>query len=479
MSTRSTVSSALGRVSTERLELAWFILLTVWFVVQGYWFLAYTPFGLPPDEPFHARLVALFAGRGDFFIDPSTVDAWHGTGAQSFFFYHWLLGQLAALLYPEGSDPLPFLRGFSLLLGVAYLVVFQRLARLLSDSPLTRALALLAQSSLLMFVFINSAVSYDCLTNLCSIILVCAALTHVKAESPAALLAALIATGIGTLTKVTFLPLAFLVWLGLVYHPRHSLLRPLLLTKRLVRTTRVGKALAVGAFLAVTLNVAVTARSVSQYGAIWPGCPKVYSVEQCMRDSPVHRKTVNVGRSRDRHERLMLDPVRYGILWADRMVEQSVGIFAYKSYYPPTHLLGLLELVLLIAAGISIYRLREQPRVVRYALLLTLLFLLITCYGHNYQRYLKFGIFPRYTFLAMQGRYSFPVIALVILLVCRALMGSKRPALRGATFVGSAALILALGFPGFMMRGANVIQNGTLQDNYRKQLFHMHDFVDP
>jgi hypothetical protein len=186
-----------------------------------------------------------------------------------------------------------------------------------------------------------------------------------------------------------------------------------------------------------------------------------------------------VADAKARHRRLLLDPLEYAVLWSDRMVEQSVGIFAYKSYYPPRYLTSLLEAVLLLGVGLFVYRFGAQPRVVRYAVFLALGFLAITCYAHNYPRYLSLGVFPRYTFMTMQGRYAFPVVALLVLVFCRTLLSSRRVGLRWGTAVASAALVLALGFPGFLSRGAKVIQNGTLQAEYRERLYHLHDFVDP
>jgi threonine/homoserine/homoserine lactone efflux protein len=106
-------------------------------------------------------------------------------------------------------------------------------------------------------------------------------------------------------------------------------------------------------------------------------------------------------------------------------------------------------------------------------------FLAITCYGHNYPRYLGLGVFPRYTFMTMQGRYAFPILALLVVVMCRTLLAFEKPALRGAIALASAGLILWLGFPGFLSRGASVTQNGKLQAEYRERLYHMHDFVDP
>jgi threonine/homoserine/homoserine lactone efflux protein len=103
----------------------------------------------------------------------------------------------------------------------------------------------------------------------------------------------------------------------------------------------------------------------------------------------------------------------------------------------------------------------------------------MTCYGHNYPRYLGLGVFPRYTFMTMQGRYAFPILALLVVVMCRTLLAFEKPALRGAIALASAGLILWLGFPGFLSRGASVTQNGKLQAEYRERLYHMHDFVDP
>jgi hypothetical protein len=130
---------------------------------------------------------------------------------------------------------------------------------------------------------------------------------------------------LGTLTKVTFLPLAAVLIASTLFAFRYRIM-----TFRRVHLQRIKSlslaqtCLCIVAVALLLANLGLHAYTFISYGSIRPTCDTIYSHETCMKD-----------------------PLQYFFAWTDYMIEKTLGIFAYSSFYQSKKLLAAVELLLL------------------------------------------------------------------------------------------------------------------------------------
>jgi hypothetical protein len=99
----------------------------------------------------------------------------------------------------------------------------------------------------------------------------------------------------------------------------------------------------------------------------------------------------------------------------------------------------------------------------------------------NYRIYYKSGLLPRYTFIALQGRYIFPVIAPLIIIVVRGLLSFQKKRLRLFIAVIASLIIFFYSFPYYCIHppADPLISNDVLQKQYIRALDLSQRFIHP
>ena len=333
--------------------------------------------------------------------------------SESFWLYHYSLG-LWQHLKPEFLDAITWMRVASVFLSFLFLVAFIRLTNNLLSKPLS-FIAVAIQSNLLMFTFMSGSVSYDVMVHLWAVSAILFFSTWLRQRSIKDLISCLLFIALGSLTKISFLPLSGILVLLLAIDLlifRRKLL-PIVFDKTWIPANKL-KLVILLFFGALSLNL--VGGNLIKYKSISPACHDVYTKSECLTHNGVYKRDHDLVNNKR--------PIRLGMYdyftrWKSAMVNSIFGIVSGPKVWPkPTTTKTIVDSLNLFAiflmASIFIgFLSRRIPS--QYPIILLsvvgLLYGLILFFQVNYNAYLNSGVFH----LALQGRYLFPVISVVVI----------------------------------------------------------------
>jgi len=373
--------------------------------------------GIIPDEPEHFTLSKHFATSWGIPADaPATYT--FGPVVQRPMAFYWINGRMLNLLdffspSPTEREMLVSLR----LLGVFYstLAVFYcyLLAGEILKSKWWQLLAVFMLTNTLMFVFLSGGVNYDNLSNLCAFAGIYY-LVRVLKDKPFYFnsLAWMTWIGFGTLSKITILPLAAImaaIWIFYIAKKRAQIglqIRPNFLTGLLT-------ALFV---IVATINFSTYGISLLKNKTIFPECRQILTDEQCANGVTAQRSI-----QENLPEKLTLlsvirdgypDPIEWFLdFWITRISVMNYGIFGHLYYFPdiPITFFRLFFILMLVIT----IRYWQKPDIALGSLLAVTVSYTLVLLQTNYQAELISG----FKHIAIQGRYIFPVIGIIYILM--------------------------------------------------------------
>ena len=465
-------------------HLRWVIgILLVYFGIRlVYLALNVSPFA-PPDEVTHAGLCKIFAS---VFLLPDNSPRTYEFGLVTNipWLYYWSMGKLLHLNIFGLSD-LVLLRLLNIPLAFGTVFFVRQTLLLFSNDRLTQILVVVVMTNTAMFSLLSASVSYDNLTNFLAAMAIYYLFAFLKNRSGGLLSASILCQSAGCLTKVTFLPLAFALGLLLIVYEWKNLRRfPATVTNYFRTMNRRAWLSALAIFVAFGLNVQLYAGNYLTYGTLNPGMAEVVSVENSMQYRISARETIfrlytdakisymealimagdikHVGDKSDtfymlmtyenlkRNPGLWMGPLQYSRVWLESMTSSIFGIKGHLPMYKDS--LYLIPLYLVMALSLLGFVIRWRPRESGW---LPLCLALIACFyaGYllfkiNYNAYLYYGT-PGIT---LQGRYLFPVIGPICVMLCLYLLRLFRADyLRIPLAVATALLFITYDFPWFLM----------------------------
>ena len=181
------------------------VLAVVWFLAQTIFLATHVLHGIGPDEKYHVTLTGMHAETGKLHLVDSADTYELGLLSTRPYLYHYLLG---TALQTKVSEIL-WLRMANILLGVFYLLFAWLLAFEFSRDRLTAAFTLVILTNVMMLVFLFSMVSYDNLTNLVAAANAFFLVRFFNRQEAWAFWGVILSVLIGSLTKITYLPLLF------------------------------------------------------------------------------------------------------------------------------------------------------------------------------------------------------------------------------------------------------------------------------
>jgi 4-amino-4-deoxy-L-arabinose transferase-like glycosyltransferase len=278
-----TADPARSGVPRPRWETWCVAVLFVYFISRLLYFAVAIAPEIPPDESTHVGIIKLYA-EAPLLIGDSPESYRFGLVTRQPHLYYFTLGKLAALNV-FGVDDYLYLRLINVILAVLTVVAGYRLASRLTGNALVRIAFLVMTTNTLMFTFIGGAVSYDNLVNLLAVLSVAAFISFVRAERTIHLLFFLLWNFLGTLTKISFLPLTLVLVALLIVDRRRRIRQDLASLAGLVRAPVRTHATLVGlVILAVGANLWLYGSNVIRYGRPVPGCTQVLELNQCMEN---------------------------------------------------------------------------------------------------------------------------------------------------------------------------------------------------
>ena len=334
------------------------------------------------------------------------------------YLYHWINGRLInfySLIFPLANDwqILVFLRIISSIYSLGTVIFCFLLSKELIKNKWLQLLPPFMLTNTLMFVFLSGGVSYDNLANLCSIAGLFYFVKVLKSEKILFnSLLWLIFICLGTLVKYTILPLALImtiIWL--IFVIKNSNLFSLIDIKK----PKIISLLIIFFFLVIG-NLSIYGVNLMKYGRIIPHCIQMFPENVCEISPYVERyNSEALGQKMSIVESIYAgfpNPVKYFFdVWIDYMLNNIYGILAHLSYFPSyiTILYRLFFLWLIMLA----FKYWNDPPFIIYSFVAIFLFYLFVLFIQNYNSELTYG----FKQISVQGRYLFPVINLLYLLV--------------------------------------------------------------
>lgn len=395
-----------------------FRLTVLYFVTQAVFFAVAIKYGIPPDEPYHYDYIRLFATANwplPFISDQSGYYHLGEVTQTPFFLYHYLLSIPYVLFLQYLPHPYIGLRLISVLMGVLSLFVLRKLCGELKLSPLVSNLVSFSLSSTLVFVMVFASISYDSLAALLGFVVI---LFIVKLVNKPTILSAVLlvtAVALGSLTKVTFLPIALfavLVLLIISYKQRSALRETLRSSKKsLSQKYTVGQYL-IAAILVFSTLLAVVKymQNIVVYSTFQPECDQVLTVEQCRQNSVYARNEKILS---DGNPKIDLYHLDYVGAWATNMGERTFGVFGHKQFTPNPYILWTISAIFVAGIIATIRLMRPRRDLAPMTLGALLIFSTVALMIQNYNIY-RWAGHPDF---AVQGRYllaTFPLVYIIL-----------------------------------------------------------------
>jgi hypothetical protein len=424
-----------------------FLRLTLlWFVLQALFIAVSTATLVPPDElAFHIPLVRLFAENG---LSPilTSQDGYYSLGEvvrNPFMFYHYLLS-FPYRIFGDSDASILLLRSINIGLGVASLLVVRRIADQLGISAFVRNLSVFMLSNMLMFVFLFASINYDNLFILVSLLTFSVILSLAKKVTVTHILHLLLLVAVGSLTKISYLPIGVFALGTLAYLMTKDVRANGFAAHSKALRSKYSVVLLVALFLVGGLGLLKYLPNLVEFQTPTPACDSVLTVEQC-RENFIYKRntTLQNGPVPD----VSISGFEYVTKWASLMSHRTYGILGHKTT-EPTKLIASWSWILLYVGVIALIRKIQLNNKSRNIIMIGVAFYAIVLINENYDGYVSKGIID----LAVQGRYLFAVLPIMMLLVNQytyELFGSARLKLV-LTIISLLAFVTA-GLPSYLI----------------------------
>lgn len=458
-------------------------ILILYFIFKTLYFALNIGFGISPDETTWFGRCLVFS---KYFLLPTDSPESYEYGLVTHipYLYFWLMGKVLQLNVFAISDLL-FLRFANICIGLATLWFSWKTISILTEKTTTRLLFIVFCTNTLMLTFLNSFVSHDNLVNFFAVASIYFLLAYFQSRSFPHLLLCAVLLLAGCLTKLSFLPLAVLVFVVLVVKERKDFgnLFGELKSGFLLSNIR-SSVLMVLCFFLLILNLDLYLGNMAKYRTLSPSPVAVVGLESAMQYrifarghivNQFKRGKLSLTDSRrmaamyikhegDRNGTFLLldraseekqvnnyyriDRFRYAFPWLDIALSKTFGIMGHKSMEKTGAGLIPYLLILLFAAILMVRRFRPSDMHGNVALLLIIVvaYALVIMQFVNYRSYDWSGVIV----LALQGRYLFPVIYAGYALLAYYLSSFKSPRLNVLVATIVAAVFIAGEFPWFL-----------------------------
>lgn len=363
--------------------------------------------GISPDSWYHLRVSQEYAKT--FGIPENNPDTYQWRDISHIpYLYYWTNGRILNLnSITFNFNEAILLRIFNILYSLGTLIGVYLLSKEYIKNKIFQVLPLVLVSNTLMFLLLSSSINYDNLGNLFAIFSIYFFVKSIKNKSttlyPTLMILMLL---LGVLTKFTILPLAFilvsLIFLNIFKNRKEW---------KILINKKVAIALIPTIFF-LLLNLLLYGSNLLQYHELTPSCEKVLTHEQCLTNGVYYRDEVEIPKEDVNLLRMVtnlerFDPISYSFIWLWEMIRRAVGIFGDSSFFHSIPTVSTFVIFYLIYFIYGITHFKKYSLETKYLFWIFFLYGLILLYVQNYDMYLKRGN----PFLALQGRYIFPVIA--------------------------------------------------------------------
>ena len=396
--------------------------------------------GVSPDSYYHLRVSQAYSTTLGIPQNTPQTYQWRDI-TRIPYLYFWINGRI--LNINNGViDEVVLLRVINVIYSLGTVYVMYLLSKEIFKDKWKRVLPVFFLTHTLMFVFLSSSINYDNLANLLSTLSIYFFVKFVKKGiNLKYLLLMLLSLCIGALTKSTVLPVALIL----------VILSAVEIVKRKdeVKKTKAGKELLLLIPIAifVFLNLSLYGGNLLKYKTLEPSCTQILTHEQCLENGVYYRNKVDYNATPingpiDVFNMIIkgerIGPVRYFFRWFPNLMSKIFGIMGDSSLHLPYYLVALFILFFLAGAVLIISNKRKLTKIDKYLLTILLFYTAILFFTQNYPMYLTYNHY----YLGLQGRYIFPVISIIYILLTKSFFFIKNKKLRNIVLISFSILLI-------------------------------------
>jgi len=396
--------------------------------------------GVSPDSYYHLRVSQAYSTTLGIPQNTPQTYQWRDI-TRIPYLYFWINGRI--LNINNGViDEVVLLRIINVIYSLGTVYVMYLLSKEIFKDKWKRVLPVFFLTHTLMFVFLSSSINYDNLANLLSTLSIYFFVKFVKKDiNLKYLLLMLLSLCIGALTKSTVLPVALiLVILSVV---------EIVKRKDEVKRIRAGKELLllIPIVIFVFLNLSLYGGNLLKYKTLEPSCTQILTHEQCLENGVYYRNKVDynatpINGPLDVFNMIIkgerIGPVRYFFRWFPNLMSKIFGIMGDSSLSLPYYLVALFILFFLAGAVLIISNKRKLTKTDKYLITILLFYTAILFFTQNYPMYLTYNHY----YLGLQGRYIFPIISIIYILLTKSFFFIKNKKLRNIVLISFSILLI-------------------------------------
>ena len=201
------------------------------------------------------------------------------------------------------------------------------------------------------------------------------------------------------------------------------------------------------------MNVLLYGNNLIKYQELTPSCEKILTHEQCLSNGVYYRDIVTIPEVEVNVIDMVLsgerlDPIRYAGVWIWEMTKRVVSIMGDSSLFHSDTVVSIFVVLFSITVLFGVINWKKLSKEAKYLGIITLFYLLVLMLVQNYDMYLK----RSYPALALQGRYMFPVISSLYVLITMFWMSIKNRYIKILLIALSLALLISLSIPFFLLK---------------------------
>jgi len=396
--------------------------------------------GVSPDSYYHLRVSQAYSTTLGIPQNTPQTYQWRDI-TRIPYLYFWINGRI--LNINNGViDEVVLLRVINVIYSLGTVYVMYLLSKEIFKDKWKRVLPVFFLTHTLMFVFLSSSINYDNLANLLSTLSIYFFVKFVKKGiNLKYLLLMLLSLCIGALTKSTVLPVALIL----------VILSAVEIVKRKdeVKRIKAGKELLLLIPIAifVFLNLSLYGGNLLKYKTLEPSCTQILTHEQCLENGVYYRNKVDysatpINGPLDVFNMIIkgerIGPVRYFFRWFPNLMSKIFGIMGDSSLSLPYYLVALFILFFLTGVVLIISNKKRLTKIDKYLLTILLFYTSILFFTQNYPMYLTYNQY----YLGLQGRYIFPVISIIYILLTKSFFFIKNKKLRNIVLISFSILLI-------------------------------------
>jgi|GEM_PF-1056307 len=387
------------------------------FVLQASYFAVTIKFGIPPDEGWHIGIIEYYKHHS---LDPFITDQTSGfvlgdITRFSGYLYHYLMSLVARPLGFMGDYAYFVLRLINVVIAAASVYVLGKVGDEIKLPTKLTNFGLFILTNSMMFIFMAGAITYDNIqvfvASLCFLYLV-RLLGKVNYLNTLSLVLWLL---VGLMIKKSFFPLAFLIGFAALvcvsmYIAKTKPNLKQMLAKEFAQSKKMFIVLGILTLIFSGLFVERHVVNYAIYRSVDVICDRVHSKKNCT-EYPIYKRNTALANEAEKTTTKIRKTV-FAKAWLIEMRNSIYRVSAHKVMFLSSYFTAAV-IIFYIGCGLAYIRAFDFVKKESKLIIITSV---AVAYGLvlmwvNYNTYNKYGVFG----LALQGRYVFPVLGILLI----------------------------------------------------------------